>query len=64
MSFFGFDTSLPADDRPGPQEDIAVYTWGDDLAGQLIEGGDEANDETFGEMPIGASFLLGVSVRC
>jgi hypothetical protein len=35
------------------QEDLAVYTWGeesyDGLGDALQEGGDELNDETFGE---------------
>jgi hypothetical protein len=57
MSFFGFDAVLPERRNDGAaEEDIAVYTWGDDLGGQLIEGGDEANDETFGDMPICMSF--------
>lgn len=34
------------------QEDLAVYTWGEDsydgLSDALLEGGDELNDETFG----------------
>lgn len=60
MSFFGFDAVLPERRNDGAaEEDIAVYTWGteayDDLGGQLIEGGDEANDETFGDMPISTS---------
>ena len=60
MSFFGFDAVLPERRNDGAaEEDIAVYTWGteayDDLGAQLIEGGDEANDETFGDMPISES---------
>lgn len=54
MSFFGFDTTL---DRGVPKvsqdEDLAVYTFGeegyDDLAAALDEGLDELNDETFGD---------------
>src|ERR1700761_3841303 len=34
------------------QENVAVYTWGEDsydgLGNALLEGGDELNDETFG----------------
>ncbi|KAJ9094120.1 hypothetical protein QFC19_008072 [Naganishia cerealis] len=63
MSFFGFDAVLPerrGGNGAGAEEDIAVYTWGaegfDDLGGQLVEGGDEANDETFGDMPITDDF--------
>lgn len=56
MSFFGFDATLPErraglEDRAG-EEDIAVYTWGNDdydnLADQLRETGDDDNDVTFG----------------
>ena len=58
-SFFGFDNQvdLEAEKRRflqggGQNEDIAVYTWGDDsydgLGDALQEGGDELNDETFG----------------
>ena len=74
MSFFGFDAVLPERRNDGAaEEDIAVYTWGteayDDLGAQLIEGGDEANDETFGDMPIsGCPFFLsgahGCCLRC
>lgn len=50
MSFFGFDTTL---DRTKDEEDLAVYTFGeegyDDLAAALDEGLDELNDETFGD---------------
>lgn len=46
----------------GAQEDIAVYTWGaddyDGLGDALIEGGDEANDMTFGDAPIGNDFVF------
>jgi DNA topoisomerase 2-associated protein PAT1 len=62
MSFFGFDPVLPERRAAAPaaDEDIAVYTWGTeeygDLGGQLQEGGDEANDETFGDMTISGDF--------
>lgn len=60
MSFFGFETSNLEQDKKkffegGLQEseDLAVYTWGeesyDGLGDALQEGGDELNDETFGE---------------
>ena len=40
----------------GEEEDLAVYTWGQ--GGSLLEGNDEANDETFGNLgDIGLSFL-------
>ncbi|KAJ9098652.1 hypothetical protein QFC21_004300 [Naganishia friedmannii] len=64
MSFFGFDAVLPerrgGNGQGAAEEDIAVYTWGqegfDDLAGQLMEGGDEVNDETFADMPVTDDF--------
>jgi hypothetical protein len=42
----------------GAVEDIAVYTWGteeydDGLGNALLEGGDDLNDLTFGEEPVG-----------
>ncbi|WWC72563.1 uncharacterized protein I206_106525 [Kwoniella pini CBS 10737] len=33
----------------GEEEDLAVYTWGESTGGGLLEGGDEMNDETFGD---------------
>lgn len=62
MSFFGFDqpNDLEAERRRflegglerARQEDISVYTWGEDsydgLGEALQEGGDEFNDDTFG----------------
>jgi len=59
MSFFGFEQTnrLQEEKRrflegKGVQEDLAVYTWGEDsydgLGDALLEGGDELNDETFG----------------
>lgn len=32
----------------GEEEDLAVYTWGEGLDSNLLEGGDDMNDETFG----------------
>lgn len=59
MSFFGFEQSNRLQQEKQrylegkvEQEDIAVYTWGEDsydgLGDALLEGGDELNDETFG----------------
>lgn len=53
-SFFGFDTAPDRDaQRLSQDEDLAVYTFGeegyDDLAAQLDENLDELNDETFGD---------------
>ncbi len=64
MAFFGFEQHNDLEDEKrkflegGPsganQEDVAVYTWGeesyDGLGDALQEGGDELNDETFGTM--------------
>lgn len=59
MSFFGFEQfdRLQQEKKRFlegrvEQEDLAVYTWGEDsyeeLGDALQEGGDELNDETFG----------------
>ena len=61
MSFFGFENSSLEDERRrflesggkgAQQDDVAVYTWGeesyDGLGDALQEGGDDLNDETFG----------------
>ncbi|KAH8104013.1 topoisomerase II-associated protein [Cristinia sonorae] len=62
MSFFGFDQPNDLEDQKrrflegglagAKQEDVAVFTWGEDsydgLGDALQEGGDELNDETFG----------------
>lgn len=70
MAFFGFEQNndLESEKRKflegarggAKQEDLAVYTWGeesyDGLGDALQEGGDELNDETFGGSgAIGAS---------
>lgn len=34
----------------GEEEDLAVYTWGEGMGGSLMEGGDDLNDETFGDL--------------
>ncbi|KZT65665.1 hypothetical protein DAEQUDRAFT_731228 [Daedalea quercina L-15889] len=76
MSFFGFDNPIDLESEKrkflegegrGPQEDIAVYTWGeqgfDGLGDQLQEGGDELNDETFGGAgEVGKDFDFSQSV--
>ncbi|KAJ3731787.1 topoisomerase II-associated protein PAT1 [Lentinula guzmanii] len=56
MSFFGFEEKTLArgkDRRAGQDEDLAVYTWGeenyDGLGDVLQEDHDDLNDETFGE---------------
>jgi hypothetical protein len=55
MSFFRFDQAQQEKQKflqAQEQEDVAVYTWGEDsydgLGDALQEGGDELNDETFG----------------
>ncbi|KAK7030736.1 PAT1 domain-containing protein [Favolaschia claudopus] len=59
MSFFGLPQNDLEEERQrirngglGENEDVAVYTWGeesyDGLGDALLEGGDELNDETFG----------------
>ena len=61
MSFFGFENSSLEDEKrrflesgaqAAQQDDVAVYTWGeesyDGLGDALQEGGDDLNDETFG----------------
>ena len=76
MSFFGLEQSSDLEiekrkflERAARQEDVAVYTWGeesyDGLGDALQEGGDELNDETFGGAgDIGASLLAYYSVLC
>ena len=34
----------------GEEEDLAVYTWGEGNGASLLEGGDDLNDETFGDL--------------
>lgn len=79
MSFFGFEQSNDLENERrkflegglsgANQEDVAVYTWGeesyDGLGDALLEGGDELNDETFGATgDIGASSCPTVSCTC
>lgn len=65
MSFFGFEENNLEEERQrirnggAPEnEDVAVYTWGeesyDGLGDALQEGGDDLNDETFGGGVVGA----------
>jgi DNA topoisomerase 2-associated protein PAT1 len=53
QSFGGFQASDPdaafaLTSHRGEEEDLAVYTWGQ--GGSLLEGNDENNDETFGDL--------------
>ena len=68
MSFFPFDRQQQEKQRflevkGREDEDLAVYTWGEDsydeLGDALQEGGDELNDETFGGTgEVGKSFMF------
>jgi DNA topoisomerase 2-associated protein PAT1 len=60
MSFFGFEQNDLEQEKKRfvegglhESEDVAVYTWGeesyDGLGDALQEGGDDLNDETFGQ---------------
>lgn len=60
QQFSGFQPSNTAQTFPlggaGEEEDLAVYNWGD--SANLLDGGDDLNDETFGGNPnIGKDFL-------
>lgn len=70
MSFFGLETTRDILEKEKDkfrqgglrtQEDLAVFNWGesdyDGLGDALQEGGDEMNDETFGDGPVGMSVL-------
>ncbi|WFD22504.1 DNA topoisomerase 2-associated protein pat1 [Malassezia equina] len=86
MSFFGFDTALPREDKSAAlandeerelnekiqkalnasaQEDVEVYTWGQDgydgLGDQLDETNDDFNEDTFGTFSenVGKDFDFG-----
>ncbi|KAJ7504532.1 topoisomerase II-associated protein PAT1 [Mycena galericulata] len=67
MSFFGFEENNLEEERQRirnggahENEDVAVYTWGeesyDGLGDALQEGGDDLNDETFGGGTVGKDF--------
>jgi len=89
MSFFGFDTALPREDKAAAlandeeralnekiqkalnasaQEDVEVYTWGQDgydgLGDQLDETNDDFNEDTFGAFSenVGKDFDFGTGV--
>ena len=78
MSFFGFETSSIEDEKRrfleggakgAQQDDVAVYTWGeesyDGLGDVLQEGGDDLNDETFGGSgPIGQCYIVAGLLNC
>ena len=70
MSFFGLETNHEVLEKEkekfhqgglAVQEDVAVFNWGesdyDGLGDVLQEGGDELNDETFGDGPVGMSVV-------
>jgi DNA topoisomerase 2-associated protein PAT1 len=44
------DTAFGLSGGAGEEEDLAVYTWGENMGGGLLEGGDDFNDETFGDV--------------
>ena len=46
------DTTSFGQGFPAQQEedDLATFTWGEGAATNLLEGGDELNDETFGDV--------------
>ena len=54
------------DDFAAAEEDLAVYTWGeegyDGLGDALMEEGDDFNDDTFGGEEIGQSKLIRTSL--
>jgi DNA topoisomerase 2-associated protein PAT1 len=48
----------------GEEDDLAVYNWGEGAATNLLEGGDELNDETFGDIgDVGTWFLIRVCLQ-
>lgn len=69
MSFFGFETSIPQAPGQSKQthvdEDLAVYTWGEDsydgLGDALQEVGDDLNDVTFGGGAVGKYFIVAIT---
>ena len=73
MSFFGFEQTNRLQQEKQKflegkveQEDLAVYTWGeesyDELGDALLEGGDELNDETFGGTEQVGKFYLQITL--
>lgn len=76
MSFFGLETNHDVLEKEkekflesglAAQDDVAVFNWGesdyDGLGEALQEGGDDMNDETFGDGPVGASICPQLSAR-
>lgn len=77
MSFFGFETSPDAIQKEKEKftqqgleaGKLAVFNWGesdyDGLGNALQEGGDELNDETFGDSgPVGELPFSSLLVHC
>ena len=67
QAFGGFQQTTADDtfglNNAGAEEDLAVYQWGD-VGGSLLEGGDEMNDETFGDTgAVGESKRRNVNER-
>ena len=63
---FDNDESLDAKIKAlaaGAQEDVEIYTWGQDgydgLGDKLDESGDDFNDDTFGDVDVGKDFDFG-----
>ena len=73
MSIFGFDLEKEKQGflratGANETEEVPVFTWGEDsydgLGDALQEGGDELNDETFGDVGTVGAYLIGLpSVR-
>jgi hypothetical protein len=42
------------------EDDLATFTWGEGASTNLLEGGDEMNDETFGDSGNGGMSLLPI----
>lgn len=45
------------------EDDLATFTWGEGASTNLLEGGDEMNDETFGDSGNGGMSLLQYVTR-
>ena len=54
--FAGFTGGAPGNsgafdmNNAAGEEDLAVYQWGDNIGASMLEGGDDMNDETFGDL--------------
>jgi DNA topoisomerase 2-associated protein PAT1 len=55
----GFNTQNAVD-----EDDLAVYNWGEGAPTNLLEGGDEMNDETFGDIGDIGMLVQILSVDC